>query len=155
MSKRAHVVCSVCYRRSDTDHSHTLHVARAANHANAIGIPGPIYDQSVAERAARDFKESERRREYREDALTSQMEKCGDLRYVELVPGSTIDNINGWHQSQMHRAKEETLRRLSARAARPLDEQGSLKETYLMHILRLPGHQLIPSSVMASILLRP
>ena len=124
----AQVVCSVCYRRWENDNAFTMHIAKTVGHENAIGIPGPIYDQRVKERAARDFEESERRREYRQDTQASQIEKCGDLRYLDLLPITTIGNVNGWHQSQMRRAKEETLRRLSARAARPADEQGSLEE---------------------------
>ena len=121
------VVCSVCYQRSQTDYGHLQH-AQKSDHPNAHGIPGPIYDQRMRERAARAFQETERRREYREDAEAAAVNKCGDLRYVDMLPGTTIDRINGWHQETMRAAKVETLRRLHQRASLPPDEQGSLED---------------------------
>ena len=57
------------------------------------------------------------------------VDKCGDLRYLELMPCTSVQGVNKWREDSLRAAKEETLRRLGRRASLPASEQEGLEET--------------------------
>lgn len=88
-----------------------------------------IYAGAYIRIYTRAVQEGQIRNEYDVGMRDNYVSMCGDMRYIDLIPGTTVDKVNLWRMESLKSAKEEILRRLARRALLPTDQQGNLEAT--------------------------